>query len=480
MSRALILLPLLSACTMFHPSPPPAPVIPTAWLQGPTTHADWPSTAWWKAFQSPVLDRLIADAEGGSFDIRAAAARVRQADAAASLAGAPLLPTVTTSGGETWSRSSSRSSRVGSITFGGGGAYRETRQYDASYGASYEIDLWGRLRANRDAAAADALATRFDLRTAALTAVASVADTWFQALASQDRIDVARRNLADAEQVLAAIRARQEAGTTSLLEVSQQEALVAGLRAQIPGLQGQLVQQVNALAVLVGRNPEALGVTPDTLTNLAAPNIAAGLPSELLSRRPDVAAAVARLAAADADVRAARAALFPQVSLTGSGGWSAFALTTLFGPGSVVAQAALSVSQTVFDNGAKSAQVEQVRGRYDELLADYGRTVVQAFTDVENALAVVATATEQEAREREAVATAQRAADIARAQLLAGTSDIVTALQAQTTLFNDLDLLVQARLSRFRGLVALYRALGGGFAASDVAAPDTRLLQGIL
>ena len=144
------------------------------------------------------------------------------------------------------------------------------------------------------------------------------------------------------------------------------------------------------------------------------------------------------------------------------------------------ANAALSATQTIFDNGAKQAQVAYDQARADELLADYRKTVVQAFTDVDNAISAYRLTTEQEGLERQAVATAQRAADIARAQVLAGTIDIVTALQAQTTLFNDLDLLAQVRLARFQALLSLYKALGGGWSQADIAAPDTALFQGVL
>jgi len=156
------------------------------------------------------------------------------------------------------------------------------------------------------------------------------------------------------------------------------------------------------------------------------------------------------------------------------------AIGSLFGPGSLFAQMAVGAVQTIFDNGLKQGQFEQAKGRYEELVANYRKAVVQAFTDVENALTAYRYATEQEALEREAVATAQRAADIARAQVLAGTSDIVQALQAQTTLFNDLDLLAQVRLARFSALVSLYKALGGGWTVDATAPPQTRLFQGVL
>lgn len=474
----LAMLPVLAACGLGADSqrPDTADVLAAGWRAGAPEGAPvWPSEAWWTGFGSPELNDLIARARSDNFDIAAAAARIRQTDAALVGAGAALLPTVGVTAGTQWTHeslsraSSSRSNR-----------YTDIRSYNLTPSASYEIDLWGRLRATRDAALATALASRFDRQTVALTAVTSVATTWFQALATQDRLDVAHRNLRDSEEILRAIQARLEAGTASQLDVAQQAALVAGIRAGIPALNSQLQQLVNGLGILTGQPPEAITVRPGTLNALSLPEVSPGLPSDLLARRPDVAFAEASLQSANANIRAARAAFFPTVTLTASGGWQAFALGPLFGPGSLFVQAAASASQTIFDNGTLQANLGQARGRSDELLADYRKSIVQAFTDVENALTAYRYATEQEALERNAVAVAQLAADIARAQVIAGTSDMVTALQAQTTLYTDLDTLAQVRESRFVALVSLYNALGGGWTRSDTVPPETHLFQGVL
>jgi NodT family efflux transporter outer membrane factor (OMF) lipoprotein len=465
----------LANCSIGPAYQKPALEIPAAFRATPATAAQaWPKTDWWRGFGSPDLDLLIDQARSGSFDIEAAIARVQQADAQVRISGSPLLPTATGSTSASWSRSTTRISGLpGNKAF-------ETRTYSLGPDVSYEIDFWGRIRATQQSAEASAMYSRFDQQTVALTTLTSVATTWFQALALQDRIDVARRNQADADYILGAIRARQDAGTASLLDVSQQEALVAGIRAEIPGLQSQLEQQVNALGILIGRPPEAINVRPGTLNSLDLPEVTPGLPSEVLLRRPDVASAEAQLIAANADIRAARANFFPQITLSGSGGWQNVALATLFGPTSLFASASATATQTIFDNGLKRGQYEQAVGRYRELLADYRKAVIQAFTDVDNAMSEYRLATEQERLEREAVATAQRAADIARAQVLAGTSDIVTALQAQTTLFGDLDQLAQVRLSRFQALVSLYKALGGGWAEDDVKSPPSTIFHGVL
>lgn len=474
----------LAGCKLGPGYRSPALDIPLAYRATAASAATaWPAPDWWRGFGSPELDGLIEDARRHNFDLQAAIARVREADAQVRISGSPLLPTVGGGASDTWTRTGTGrgSSGLGnSFSFRSGKRYYETRDYAASLSVSYEVDLWGRLRSAQDSAEASALFSRFDQQTVALTAVASVATTYFTALEYQDELAVARRNLRDATDILAALRARLAAGTNSQLDVSQQEALVAGIRASIPGLQSLFEQERNALGILIGRPPEEIAIAADTLTRLPLPEVAAGLPSELLARRPDVAGTEAELIAANADIRTARADMFPQLTLTGQNGVSSTALNTLFNPGTMLTQLVGNLSQTIFDNGLKGGTLELRRARYDELLANYHRAVVQAFTDVENGLVAYRYATEQEALERVAVRTAQRAADIARAQVLAGVSDIVTALQTQTTLFNDLNVLAQDRLNRFNALISLYKALGGGWTRADVIAPPSTIYHGIL
>jgi multidrug efflux system outer membrane protein len=475
--RSLGIALLLAGCSLGPAYRSPELEIPAAFRATSVTAAQaWPRADWWHGFGSPELDALIAQAEGGNFDIQAAIARVTQADAQVRISGSSLLPTITGSGSASWQYSGGG----GSSSRSASGRSFESRFYSLGPAVSYELDFWGKLRATQQSAEASAMFSRFDQQTVALSTVTAVASTWFQALALQDRIDIARRNVADAEQVLRAFTGRLEAGTANALDVSQQEALVAGLRAGIPGFESQLVQQVNALAVLIGRPPESIVVRPGTLTNLTLPEIAPGLPSEVLARRPDVAAAEADLIAANANIRVARANFFPDVVLSASGGWQSLALSTLFGPGSLFASASASVVQTIFDNGLKGGQYQQAQGRYDELLANYRKSVVQAFTDVDDAVDAYRLATQQEALQRDAVDKAQRSADIVRAQLQAGTADIVTVLQVETTLFSDLDQLAQVRLARFQALVNLYKALGGGWTKTDTQAPPSTIFHGVL
>ncbi len=452
-----------------------------------TAAAAWPPPEWWRNFGSLELNGLIATARAYNTDLAAAAARIVQADAQVRISGSPLLPNVQGVASDSYQRSGTGGSRssggsslaglinpatglpvVTSSRSGNVQHYFDFRSYSASLQVSYDLDFWGRNRALAEAAEASAVATRFDQETVALTVVTSVANTYFQLLGAQDRLHIAERNLATAVNVLGAYKARLTVGTANALDVSQQEALVASQRAAIPGLRNNAEQQRLGLGILVGLPPERLDVKGGTLDRLPLPLVAPGLPSELLARRPDVANAEAQLVSENANIRAARAAFFPVVQLTASGGLTSAALSAITGPGTVVAQLAANLTQTIFDNGLRRGQFDQAKGRYDELLAAYRRTILQSFTDVEQSLTALRLISEQEDLTRQAVAVAQRSADIAGAQLQAGTIDIITSLNIQTTLFSDLDQLTQVRLARFQALVNLYKALGGGWAGGVI------------
>ena len=467
----LLFLTLLAGCGIGD-SPIPSPAeAPLDWRNGSAANPSWPTDTWWRGFGSAELDQLIVQAQTSNQTIAGSIARIRQADAQLRIAGAPLLPQLQANANGSWQqiqRGSSAAFRSNS-----GQPYADVHSYSTGLSAAYELDIWGRVQAQRQAALENARFSRFDGETVALSIVTSVANTWFTALAFQDRLDVATHNLADAEQTLAAIRGRLAVGTVSELDVSQQETLVAQERANVPGLRNQLEQTVNGLGILTGQPPEAITVRPGTLTALSLPEISPGLPVEVLARRPDVAAAEALLAGAGANVVAARAAMFPAIQLSVSGSYQSTALTTLFGPGAMVASLASGLIQPIFDGGTLRGGLEQARGRQEELLASYRQAVLQAFTDVENALVAWRYTSEQEALQAQAVISAQRSATIARAQMAAGTIDIITALISETNLYNAEDVLAQVRLSRFQALVSLYKALGGGW-QGQIEAPKLR------
>jgi NodT family efflux transporter outer membrane factor (OMF) lipoprotein len=264
-----------------------------------------------------------------------------------------------------------------------------------SLAASYEFDFWGRNRSLLTAAQASNRATRADRETVALTATATTATTYFQLLSLRERLEIARLNLENAESVLAVTDARVRNGAASLLELAQQRQTIAGQRAQIPQLEQQELETRAALAVLLGRPPEGFDVTARDLTTIEAPGVAPGLPSELLTRRPDVVTAEANLESANANLAVARAALLPSISLTASGGISTGTLTGLVTNPIYSAGIGLSLAQTIFDAGRREAVTDEARAREQELLLSYRSTVIIAFSEVETTLGSIANLNEK-------------------------------------------------------------------------------------
>ncbi|MBW8270112.1 efflux transporter outer membrane subunit [Caldovatus sp. SYSU G05006] len=453
----LALLPLLAGCGLLRPDPLAADVaLPARFgaTAGAPEPARWPEPEWWRGFGAPELDALMAAAMAANFDLAAAAARVREADALVRVAGGALLPAVDLSAAAT------RSQAAASGSF----ARRRVGSADSlGLAASYEVDFWGRNRAALDAAGHAAAARRHDLGTVALTAQAAVANTYFALLAAQEQVAIQQANLAAAARVLDILRERLAVGTATGLQVAQQETVVAQQRALLPGFRLQVEQNRHALALLTGRAPEAIAIEGGVFNRLRVPEVAPGLPAELLLRRPDVLAAEAELAAQQANVVVARAALFPSIRLTASGGFQSLALETLLRPESQLFSLAAGLTEPIFRGGALRAQVTAERARQEELLALYRRAIVNALVDTENALAALRRTAEQERLQAEAVATAERANAIAEEQLRAGTIDLVALLLAQQSLFTARTLLVQARLARLQAAVGLFRALGGGW-----------------
>ena len=277
-----------------------------------TTARDAPPTLdWWRGFRSRELTGLMEEAQTVNLDIAAATARFSQADVQARIVGAALLPSLSGTGQEAYSRTSGSS--ASGLTIGG----REVVNYSASLSASYEMDFWGKNRDAAQAAEETAVATRFDRDVVALITLTTVANAYFQVLAAQDRIKTAQRNIASAERILNAIKDRLTAGTGNDLDVAQQESVLANQRALVPPLRQTLDQNINALATLVSRPPEAVRVTGGTLNQIASPRVTPGLPSELLTQRPDIRRQEAQLASATANVGNARAQFFPSIQLPG-------------------------------------------------------------------------------------------------------------------------------------------------------------------
>ena len=445
---------LLGGCSVGpaykRPDIPP----PAAWREAPPNDHEgiWPSADWWHGFGSQTLDDLIAEAERSNDDLAAAIARVEEADAQVRIAGAALLPAVDL--GADASRQRAQVTGVGPETF---------NTFSPVLSASYELDFWGKNRATRASALATALASHYDKETVALTVISSVASTYFQALEFRDRVLVARDNLANGEKILHGLQLEQTAGIATGLDVAQQETAVALLYAAIPPLQQQFRQAVAALAVLIGKTPESMDVDTGTLNALTSPPVLDGLPSSLLARRPDVAESEQQLISANADITVARAALFPSIELTASGGYASSALATLINPVSRVWDVTAGLTQPIFHGGALRGQVVFSNARYRELLSAYHKAVLSAFSNVESALVAAQQTQEQQTRQQEAVKQARRAFQFAQTQMSAGTVNILTVLNTENALFSAQDELVQIQFLHLQSMVDLYTALGGGW-----------------
>ncbi len=465
--RALALLLPLSACTL-SPQVTDSRVTPPATYQevDATMTGAWPTLSWWQAFGSPELDRLMTQTQAANLDIAAAIAQIQQAQAQLRIAGAPLFPALSADGQASRQRQNGSSRTTlgsnGVLVSQGGGV--TVTNYQAALSASYALDFWGANRAALNAARASELASQYNKETVALTALATTATTYFNILALQDQLDFAAGNLKIAQDTLAVIAGRIKAGVADALALANQRTVVAQQQATLAPLQLQLTQNRNALAILTGRTPEMLQVQGGSLNDLALPAVAPGLPSELLTRRPDVQQAEANLAAQRANIQAARAALFPSISLTAQSGYQSRAFSDLFGPSGFFYSTAAGLTQPIFQGYALRGQVELERGIYQELVADYRKTVISAFTDVDNALSAIRRSSEQEREQQTVIAAASEAYDIAQAQLKVGIVDITDVLTAEANLFNARNALAQIRLTRLNAIVSLYQALGGGWA----------------
>ena len=444
---------MLAGCSLGPEYQRPDAPLPSAWREGSAAEAaNWPSADWWHGFGSVELDQHISQAKRTNNDLAAAIARVREADALATVAGASLLPSVGLN-------ATALNERVQSTS----GNYANFRQYSPQLNASYMIDFWGKGRATQAAAIAAATASRHDQATVELTVMSSVALSYFQSIALRDRLAVAEANLANAESILKGLRRLLAAGITTALDVAQQETAVSALSATIPPLRQQLRQTVNALAILTGQPPETLEATKATLASLSLPPVRPGLPSELLTRRPDIASAEAQLVAANANISVARAAFYPNIQLTAYSGYASTALSTLLQPASAIRYLAVGLSQPIFDSGALKGQYAYTQARYDELLANYRKVILAAFGNVEDALVAVQQTVELERRQEITVAKASRAQEITQTQMRSGTVNVLTVLSSQAALYSARDALVQARFSHMQALVNLFSALGGGW-----------------
>lgn len=451
---------LLASCTMVPDYQRPEVPAPARWDAQADRAAVWPDAAWWRGFGSDELDRLIAQAIADNRNLRAAVARIRQAEAQAKIAGADLYPSL--SAGGTASRTKRAARNPGTTARGGFSSYQ------ASLTASYQLDLFGENSATAAAAETRLESSLYDRQTVAITLLSDVATTYFQVLTARERRRLAEETLGNAESILELLEQRQRAGTVSDLEVAQQRSAVATQRAAIPALILAERQSLNALAVLLGRPPEGMTVSLRSLADVRLPAIVAGLPSGLLERRPDLRKAEADLRAANFDIGSARAARFPAISLTADGGTVSGALSGLFGAGSFFYTLSSAVTAPIFQGGRLQGQEEFNRARFEELMQAYYQAVLAAFQDVENALSAAEQNGEQYGFSRDAYEQAREAYRLADLRFRVGTVDFLTVLEAQRTVFQAADALAQVDAARYNALVGVYRALGGGWDGQPV------------
>ncbi|WP_313201859.1 efflux transporter outer membrane subunit [Pseudomonas sp.] len=448
----------LAACSL-PPVPPSGIAAPSAW-QSTTLQpaASLPSAQWWQGFDSAELGRLVERARSNAHDLGAATARVRQAQARAVIAGAPLLPEL---------RFELDGSRQ-RLLHGEGYDQLDVSQYErtsTSFGmqlvASYEIDFWGGLRAARASALHSLDASRFDRQTVELTLVSSVANSYLQGLALEEQLRIARLNLRNARDVLALVETRQRAGSATRLELAQQRSLVAAQERQVPLLEQQWQDNRVTLATLLGDPVQALPTPRETLATVHWPHIGSGVPSELLARRPDIAAAEARLAAASANVQVARAALLPKVTLGANLGTGARTLPEVFDSTYYTLTAGLVAP--IFNNGRLRAAQQLAEAEQDELLESYRSSILAGFADVEKALNAIHGIEQQRQWQDQEVEQAQLAFGLAQRRYAAGAETLLSVLETQRTLYLAQDQQARLRLARLQGSVALYKALGGGW-----------------
>ncbi len=442
---------LLTACKILPVNDPVAVEVPANWDQTSNSSNAWPTTVWWQSFSSTELDQLMIEAKDNNLDLAAAAARVLQAEARARLAGVALLPSLDLG---------SSASRKGSIA--GNNTTSTSNSFNVSLDASYEVDFWGKNHANLVSAQESLRASQFDQETVALTITSSVATSYLQVLSLRERIAIAKLNLENAESVLKLVESRVKYGAASPLDQAQQRAIVARQRAVIPPLEQQERDARSALAILLGKPSQGFDVSNTSLTDITSPQLIAGLPSELLTRRPDIQSAEAQLRSANADIAAARAAYFPSINLTGSAGLASTALSALF-DGGLIYNLAVSLVQPVFDAGQRKAQEDLVLAQREELVQNYRSTIFNAFADVETALGTIQSTTEQQLHQTEQLKQAGIAFELAQRRYKEGAEDLLTVLDAQRTLYDAQDQQQQIKLSYLQTVVSLYRALGGGW-----------------
>lgn len=455
-------LSVLTACLLLSACQTPAPPLdrgiqpPASWAFAENAAAQRSDVRWWRQFGSPQLNRLIEQASRDSHEVAAAMARVRQAQASAIIGGAPLLPELAFDvRGERnkFVRNSDRKANPSDDN--------NTNNFTSDLTASYEVDFWGGIAAGRDSALQGLRASQFDQATVELTLLANVADRYAQTLAAREQGRIAELNLTNAQDVLRLVQTRYESGSATALELAQQKNLVATQQRELPRVQQLANEQLITLAALLGQPVQNLHLADQPFDTLNWPDIGPGLPSELLTRRPDLAKAEAELAAAQANVNVARAAMLPKLTLSARFGTeNTRAEDWLRAPFSSLAAGLVG---PIFNNGRLAAERDKATARQEELLETYRGAIINSFADVEKALNSIHGLDQQRYWHEEELKQAQTAFRIAQSRYQEGAEDLLTVLETQRTLYLAQDVSVQLRLARLQASIALYKALGGGW-----------------
>lgn len=481
---AILALTTLAGCTVGPNHVAPDAKSPSTWPE-PLESGLASDTAdlreWWRTFNDPTLDSLIDRALADSLDLREAASRVREARALRGITAADRLPSIDARGAASYRRDSENAFEDFSSGGEGGNAGEETDLYEVGFDATWEIDLFGRVRRSVEAADADLGLAIESERDARVILVSEVARNYVELRSAQARLALARQNVRIQQDTLDISRDRFNAGISTELQVAQSEAQLESTRSRIPVLVTDLKRSIFRLDVLLGLQPgtlapelESVAAVPPTPTDIPI-----GLPAELLRRRPDIRAAERALAAATARVGVAIADLYPRFTLSGSFGLSSEDSGNLFDADSRAWSAGpLAVRWPVFDAGRIRNNIKVQEERQEQALVSYERTVLGAYEEVANALVLYARVRERRESLALAVSADQRALDLANDLWARGLTDFLNVLDTQRALFLLQDELASSDAQVTTSLVALYKALGGGWdehplQASLPQAPDS-------
>jgi outer membrane protein, multidrug efflux system len=408
---------------------------------------------WWEVFEDPQLQSLIRTALKNNYDVRIAASRILQAQAQLGITRADQLPTLSAGG----NIASQQNPQIGPIP-----AY-EITQGQLTAAAAWNLDFWGRYRRATEAARANLLANEWAQREVTSTLVANLATAYFQLRELDLELEISKRTFDSRSQSLQLTQTLEQHGISSLLDVRQSEQLVYTAATEVPDFERQIAQQENAISVLLGNNPGDVPRGLRLTEEPHSPEVPAGLPSSLLERRPDVREAEANLVAANAQIGVARAAYFPQISLTGAAGYESPALTNLFTGPAGIWNLAGSVTQPIFQGGRLKSNVRLTEAQREQTRLIYEQTIQGAFRDVSNGLIAYRKNREFRIQQGHLLDSAQDAARLSDVRFKAGTTDYLEVLTNQTNSFSAELGLAQAQANELIALVQLYQALGGGW-----------------